>query len=348
MISLPIELIETIVNYVLMDLLYQMTKTREHPLNILEDYRSLYSVCKTFNYCLEHCRPRLRLALCRESLYHPQDKPRYFYVPDFFEVSPESEQEHPRTVLNSWPKVFQQYQCFVVNNVYHNFQHETRNYHEQVGKFWLNPSLRFEDLNDLFRCKNGHGVNRASLLVLLEKLCTKALNKESWTHPVKGCWKIEHSFNRFQHDFWWEGLENAKDPEIKNICGSFGNPGVVMVREWKARYDPQLSGANLAPEVKHWWVWRETNYQKTWIAGYYEGRAWVFDLMISFLFTNFKPSEKIAGFGDWVEGSTSYQRFWQSMYAGPGKGVLPDYPVRVYAGLGPDGPTRVTTVDFKL
>jgi hypothetical protein len=64
--------------------------------------------------------------------------------------------------------------------------------------------------------------------------------------------------------------------------------------------------------------------KKTHVAGYHQGKAWVFDLNTSELFTNFEPSEEFVGFGAFVEGETSYQRYWVSSYSGPGKGVLPE------------------------
>ena len=348
MLSLPMELIDKILNYILMDLLDQMVMFGSHPLNILEDFRTLYSVCKTFNYCLQHSRPKLRFGNYRQLVRNTERVPRYFYVPPFESVTAEEEEKYPRSVISSWPKVFQRFQCFHVNNVYHNFRHQTNKYYEQLGKFWLNPSLGFGDLCDLFRCKNGCGVNRATLLLLLEQLYIQQWDKNLWNRPADGDWVVERHFNGMLHAFWWEGLDNADDPEIKNVRGNYGNPSVVAVRGWKARHDPQLSGANIAPEVTVWWVWRERNYQKTWVAGYHEGKAWVFDLMISYLFTNFQPSEKIAGCGDWGKGDTSYQRYWQCMYSGPGKGVVPNRNVTVYKGLGPDALTRVTMVDFRL
>ena len=352
MISLPIELIDKILNYVLRDLLDQMAYFGSLPLNILEHFRTLYSTCKTFNHCLENSRPKLHLGGYRDLIRNREPPPRYFYVPPFRAATAESEKESPRSITTSWPKVFLRFQCFHVNNVYHNFQHKTTKYYKQLGKFWLNPSLKIADLNDLFRCKNGCGVNRATLLLLLEHLHVRQLDEDLWNQPVEGNWQVELAFNRRQYEFWWEGLENADDPEIKNVRGSmYGDPQVVAVREWKARYDHQFSGANIAPEVKVWWVWRETKYKhyKTWVAGYHEGKAWVFDLMISYLFTNFEPSEKIAGCGDWEKGQASYQKYWQCEYSGPGKGVLPNHGhLKLYKGLGPDALTRVTTVDFRL
>src|SRR5271170_3141342 len=259
MTCLPIEIIDKIVNYVLRDLLDQMVTFGSHPLNILEDFRTLYSICKTFNYCLEHSRPKLRLGNYRLLVRNRERAPRYFYVPAFVEVAPEEEAQYPRSIIASWPKVFQRFQCFHVNNVYHNFHHQPIKFYEQLGKFWLNPSLKFGDLWDLFRCKNGCGVNRATLLLLLEQLYVQQRDKDLWDQPAKSDWAVEGHFNR--SSFWWEGLENADDPEVKSVRGTYGNPNVVAVREWKARHDPQLSGTTLAPEVKVWWVWREMNYQ---------------------------------------------------------------------------------------
>jgi hypothetical protein len=355
MISLPIEVIEKILNYVLGDLLDQMMYFGSHPLNILAEFRTLYSTCKTFNHCLEHSRAQIHLGGYRgnrDRIRTKEPPPRYFYVPPFSAATAESEKEYPRSITNSWPKVFQRFQCFHVNNVYHNFHHQTTKYYEQLGKFWLNPSLEIGDLNDLFRCKNICGVNRATLLLLLEQLHVRQWDVDLRNQPAEGKWRVEWAFNSRQHEFWWEGLENADDPEITNVRGrSFGDPEVRAVREWKATYDHQFSGAKIAPEVKVWWVWRETKYLKTWVAGYHEGKAWVFDLMLSYLFTNFEPSEKIAACGDWKKGDTSYQKHWHCEYSGPGKGVLPnhrDHVLTVYKGLGPDALTRVTTVDFRL
>jgi len=350
MISLPIELVDKILNYVLRDLLDQMVHFGSLPLSILAEFRTLYSTCKTFNHCLEHSRPKLYLGGYRDLIRNREPTPRYFYVPPFRPATAEREKEYPRSITTSWPKVFQRFQCFHVNNVHHNFHHQTTKYYEQLGKFWLNPSLKIGDLHDLFRCKNGCRVNRATLLLLLEQLYVRQWDVELWNQPAEGEWRIKFAFNRRQYECWWEGLENADDPEIKNVRGSmYGDPEVRAVREWKARYDHQFSGANIAPDVKVWWVWRETQFLKTWVAGYHEGKAWVFDLMISYLFTNFEPLEKIAGCGDWEKGHTSYQKHWQCVYSGPGKGVLPnDSDVTVFKGPGTDALTRVTTVDFRL
>jgi hypothetical protein len=120
-------------------------------------------------------------------------------------------------------------------------------------------------------------------------------------------------------------------------------PHILGVREWKAHYDPQLSGKNIAPDVVVWWVWRDISFQKTHVAGYHQRRAWVFDLNTSELFTNFGPSEEFVGFGPFVEGGTSYQRYWVSSYSGPGKGVMPE---TTFRGDSPD--PEITAVEFRL
>jgi hypothetical protein len=146
MISLPIELVDKILNYVLRDLLDQMVHFGSLPLSILAEFRTLYSTCKTFNHCLEHSRPKLYLGGYRDLIRNREPTPRYFYVPPFRPATAEREKEYPRSITTSWPKVFQRFQCFHVNNVHHNFHHQTTKYYEQLGKFWLNPSLKIGDL----------------------------------------------------------------------------------------------------------------------------------------------------------------------------------------------------------
>jgi hypothetical protein len=297
-------------------------------------FRFLNLVCKTFKFYLDHSRPNLwYIQYARHTHDDNSLRPRAYYIP----IIIASIKEKPLQ-LKTWPALFQYFQRFVLGNIDDNFHHKTLNYHEETGKFWLNPSLNIGDLNDLFRDDNHYKPNHASLLLLLEQLhnCEdlEEYNLDDY-YPRYGI--------RMSSEWYWEVWKNYW--EVNLVREYMRKPYVVAVRAWQAHGDPQLSGANIAPDVAIWWLWRDQEVVKTRVVGYHQGRAWVFDLINSELFTNFEPSEEVVGFGAFVEGEISYQRYWGSSYSGPGKGVVPESTFREYLP-DPETIAQITPVEF--
>jgi len=308
LLSLPVELLDMILHYRIMNLVHDLVRLPMTSKHIFKSFCSLFLVCKTLNECLNRARPNIGVRYTLPNLLH-LFKQMYFdynnvYVPVGFCEGADNPTCPPTWRPRTWKELFQRHQAS-------RFRDASRDpavtYYglPNVGKYWFNPYLEMRD----FECL-GRVFGDSSLIYLI-----LPPTFERAACPLQGFADAE-LFQQYVRTMKKDIFEFSVG-ESSMVGHSFRESTYgFSVTEWKLGGRYGVTQASIAPEVTTWWIF---GYQiiAPCIVGYHEGKSWVFETFAGHLYTNFKP-DPIAGFGMSIEGHTRqlYQRHWVSMWSG--------------------------------
>lgn len=166
-LSLPREILDMILYHVVMPLLVSL-ETTPTPVSVFEKFRSLHFVCKTFNICLNNSRPQVMVDY---SLLETDDA--LFFVPEAVDIPKNSEEEWEKS--KPWRNHFLSCQTLMVQDAHERFGHL---HHAMLGKFWLNPELELDDLDDIYSSSSDQTV--AGLLLVIGPLLQRCVDYYKW------------------------------------------------------------------------------------------------------------------------------------------------------------------------
>lgn len=305
--SLPLELIDMILRLVMKRLLRLMT-TRASPISIIEEYRALLLVCKTFKYCLENSSLRIGM---RYTAIRMKGDPKAYFVPKVAEIT-DSNIKHfkPRRIFTTWSDVFKVYQKVMFRYAYSNFG---EGHFDKLGKFWLNHHCTVVDLDYIWNTVPEETI--AELVLLLGRMVERRgrppndMPNPAWSRGAK---------------FWIPNATQEIGYPVGNVVNAiktlwtginYNFQYIFSVRDWAAPHDPTLCGSKIAPEVKEWWIWPRGNdsyYYNGLISGYHNSKAWVLQMGHAKLYTNFEQFEQIGDFENCKPSKSIYQKCWVS------------------------------------
>lgn len=284
-----------ILNHVMMSLLVSL-ETVPTPVSVFENFRSLHFVCKMFNICLKNSCPQVEVDY---SLARTKDA--LFFVPKIVDV-PKNSDKTWKWSSRSWRAHFLFCQNLMVQDAIDRFGslHSAK-----LGKFWLNPQLVLDDLEDIYHSSSDQTV--AGLLLLLGPLLERGIDYSEWrrTMDIPGAIK------------WIESKRSEKHTmgETVHVLRTFWDPCckyTYSVSHWTITDDSKLSSSIIAPEVREWWVWQrgDTDSMKVF-SGYHENKAWVC-WQDKELYTNFEQTEQVGNFQGNKLLKSGYQDCWVS------------------------------------
>lgn len=261
--TLPVEILDIILGIVLRNAFRSiMTK----PIFVFRQYRALIMTCKRFRFILDNALPRI-------AIHRQRVMPRNTWQIQIWDLNihgstiSETELNSPNTqVLTHWSNFFQTFQKFCLRHI------EVASYDyakTRLGKFWLNPMITLDDFKVL------RGNNPYFDTELISHL--GGIFQRYKRHPTKQ----EHK--QFKHVPW-----PYCTSEIINITSLNGKKVAYSVRNWKVQNNDCLSSKKVANEVSEWWILDSYDFcrDKSFIAGYYRGRAWVVDVRSGTVHTN--------------------------------------------------------------
>ena len=303
-LSLPVELLEMIFHHTIMDLvnrLYDLTQSAA----IFARFCCLFVICRKFKYCLSRARPNIGIHYDTVKLESILPDYTNFYVPvGFCNGADGPANEAPKWHPETWTELFQRFQAsrkredpmdmYRVLRVARSFY--------GLGRFWLNPYLTFRDL-----C----GVERESRNLVY-------LILESTIKRDAGPLQDFEKSKRFQSFMEKMVKRDFSHSEVLKVVNTFGDYAFgFSVREWKVEERFELKQSMIAPEVDEWWIFGSYLLEPC-IVGYHNEKVWVFDTFNGGVVTNFKPSEKFAGFQGAMAGQTRwFHMYWVSKWPIP-------------------------------
>jgi hypothetical protein len=264
--SFPVELLDLILGLVVKSLLQSVTKERVGC--VLQQYRALVFTCRLFKLVLDNASTRILV----QNPYHHSLSGLQILVLD---PNTPFTYEHPGPrpeILTNWASVFKAIQKICV---FHIKIYKVENYANEVGKFWMNPTVTPGDIR---LC--GWGPCDVSLI-----LCLGPLFQRNKRRP------IEDERKRVPH---------LPSPycvgEIAHvITTSNTQEPFCSVRTWGAKHFDHrrpnwtnaLSSSKVAKQVSEWWVWERLYLRDTYIIGYHKKNVWLVHPQSGEVYTNF-------------------------------------------------------------
>lgn len=294
-LSLPKEILDMILHHVVMPLLVSL-ETVPTPVSVFEKFRSLHFVCKMFNICLKNSCPQVEVDC---SLTHTEDG--LFFVPKIVDV-PKNSNKAWEWSSRSWRNHFLFCQNLMVQDAIDRFG---RLHHAKLGKFWLNPELALDDLDDIYYSSPDQTV--AGLLLVIGPLLQRCIGQSELrrTKDIPGAIKWIQSKRSEEHTI------GETVHVVRTLWGSYCK-FTYSVCHWTT---PKLSSSIIAPEVREWWVWqRGDNDPMKVFSGYHENKAWVW-WQDKELYTNFEQTKQIGHFQGNKLLKSGYQDCWVSKWS---------------------------------
>jgi hypothetical protein len=307
--SLPQELIDMILHFVMKHLLRLMT-TRATPISIIGEYRALLLVCKTFKCCLESSSLRIGMR------YTAIPGPENYLIPKVAEITDRNVKYFkPRRIFTTWSDVFKVYQKVMFRYAYPNFG---EGHFNKLGKFWLNHHCTVIDLDYMWDTIPEDTISE--LVLLLGPMVGRRgrppndISYPAWSREAK----IWIPCATQEIGYYVGDVVNAAKTLWTGY--NFKCQFIFSVRDWEAPHDPTLCGSKIAPEVKEWWIWpreEDRDHYTGLISGYHDNKAWVLQMRHAKLYTNFEQSEQIEGFENCKPSKSVYQECWVSEWPRP-------------------------------
>jgi hypothetical protein len=308
LLTLPLEILEMILNLVLQNLLLQM-KSRRRPRLILSQYRALILTCKWFKVIIDHGSPRVHMNLTAKRYRIGQYVvycPNIRLVNDHNIHDMEKEPLFTKRYFTQWSVIFKVYQKISILHAHLNYD-DPPEYLDAVGKFWLNDRVSLTDFRKIYRER----YYQVDLLLIM----SGAIQKRA--HPIEESCGDVATLPGLEWYLHRHTTNMRRVVDIDRVI-RYAETGwsdlryIYSVRDWRVPGDPILRGSLIAPEVTEWWIWlrQSRQGQLEYASAYLDGKVWVFDFASSELYTNFRQIVKIGDFGASTETRGSFTQGW--------------------------------------
>ena len=175
-LTLPLEILEMILNLVLHHLLLQMI-SRQRPRLIISQYRDLILTCKRFKVVIDHGSPKVHTHYTAQR-YRAGES--VIYCPNIRLINDnnihdlEKEPLFSEQYFTQWSVIFKVYQKISIRNAHLNYGNPLEYLHT-VGKFWLNDRVSLGDFRNIYRERH---YQSGLLLILSNAILNRA-------HPIE-------------------------------------------------------------------------------------------------------------------------------------------------------------------
>ena len=293
-LSLPLEILDTILGIVIQDLVEQMNG-HFMPAKVLAKYRAINLACKSFFYILANSPKTFTFRRGRKE----DQNWLKFVIQETMDTSQSMDEPDDETLLcKGWSELFQAYQKLsfkdcgpVVTPPWWNID---------MGKFWCNPTITVHNLVNYAPCCWG---SNEQLLLILGDILSR--NPRRLTGRQKNVINIHYPILPYRRGRLMSSLD------------WYNNVYVFSVKSWMMPRNARMRSSKIAPEVQEWWISHSLDEEGNfsgYISGYRGCKAWVFNAKDLKLFTNFDPRSTADGRSIIKKAPNfAFQEYWEEV-----------------------------------